>query len=41
MKINFTKREYAALLDVIYLTDWMLHSHAEDMMITAPWSRRS
>lgn len=27
MKINFTKKEYAALLDLIHLGDWVLHSH--------------
>ena len=27
MNINFTNREYEALLDMIYLADWMLHAH--------------
>ena len=27
MKINFTKREYQVLLEMIYLADWMLHAH--------------
>jgi hypothetical protein len=27
MKMNFTKREYHALLEMIYLADWMLHAH--------------
>ena len=29
MKINFTKDEYRLLLDMIYLADWMIHSHNE------------
>ncbi len=27
MKINFTKREYRTLLEMLYLADWMLHAH--------------
>lgn len=27
MKINFTKDEYRLLLDMLYLSDWMMHSH--------------
>ncbi len=27
MKINFTKREYKVLLEMIYLADWMRHAH--------------
>lgn len=27
MKINFTKSEYRILLDIIYMTDWILHSN--------------
>lgn len=27
MKINFTKREYKVLLEMLYLADWMLHAH--------------
>ena len=27
MKINFTKKEYAALLDLITMGDWMAHAH--------------
>lgn len=27
MKINFTKKEYRILLDVIYMADWILHAH--------------
>lgn len=27
MKMNFTKREYQVLLEMIYLADWMLHAH--------------
>lgn len=30
MQIEFTQREYKALLEMIYLADWMLHAHAED-----------
>lgn len=28
MKINFTKNEYRALIDLLALGDWMMHSHA-------------
>lgn len=27
MKINFTKKEYRLLLDVIFMADWILHAH--------------
>jgi hypothetical protein len=27
MKINFTKKEYRALLDVIQIADWVINSH--------------
>jgi hypothetical protein len=27
MKINLTKKEYRLLLEVLYLSDWMMHSH--------------
>jgi len=27
MKIEFTEEEYKALLDMIYLSEWMMHSH--------------
>ncbi|HLX52951.1 MAG TPA: hypothetical protein VKR58_03370 [Aquella sp.] len=27
MKINFTKKEYRLLVDMLYLSDWMLNSH--------------
>lgn len=27
MKINFTKKEYRKLVELLYLGDWMLHSH--------------
>ncbi len=30
MKINFTKREYRILLEIIFLADWMLHAHKAD-----------
>ncbi len=38
MKVNFTKREYAALLDMIYLADWMLHAHVEEEEIHDDYS---
>jgi hypothetical protein len=28
MKINFTKKEYRLLLDMMYLSDWMINSHS-------------
>ena len=28
MKINFTKKEYRLLLEALYLSDWVMHSHA-------------
>ncbi len=30
MKINFSKKEYQTLLDMLYITDWVLHAHQED-----------
>lgn len=27
MKINFTKKEYRALLDIIHIADWVFHAH--------------
>lgn len=27
MKINITKKEYRTLLDMLYIADWVLHSH--------------
>lgn len=27
MKINFTKKEYRTLLDIIHIADWVLHAH--------------
>ena len=30
MKISFTKKEYRALLDMLYLADWMMHSNEDD-----------
>lgn len=30
MKINFTKREYLMLLDLMYMADWMVHAHSEE-----------
>lgn len=27
MKINFSKKEYRLLLDMLYLSDWVMHSH--------------
>ena len=29
MKINFTKKEYLLLLDVLYMADWVLNAHRE------------
>src|SRR5436190_10857547 len=28
MKIDITKNEYRLLVDMLYLADWMMHSHA-------------
>lgn len=30
MKINFTKKEYRILLDLIHIADWVLHAHSTD-----------
>lgn len=30
MKIHFTKKEYQTLLDMLYMTDWVLHAHQEE-----------
>lgn len=30
MKINFTKKEYQMLLDMLYVSDWVLHAHSEE-----------
>ncbi|MDF2633552.1 MAG: hypothetical protein K0R78_426, partial [Pelosinus sp.] len=30
MKINITKKEYQTLLDMLYLSDWVLHAHSEE-----------
>jgi hypothetical protein len=29
MKIHFSKREYQKLLEILYITDWVLHAHQE------------
>jgi len=29
MKINITKKEYRLLLDMLYLSDWVMHAYAE------------
>ena len=29
MKLNFSKKEYTALLEMMYIADWVLHAHAE------------
>lgn len=29
MKINFTKKEFQALLDMMYITDWVLNAHED------------
>ena len=31
MKINFTKKEYRLLVDLLYLSDWILNSHVVDI----------
>jgi hypothetical protein len=30
MKINFTKKEYQTLLNILYIADWVLHAHSEE-----------
>ena len=30
MKIHLSKKEYQTLLDMLYITDWVLHAHQED-----------
>jgi hypothetical protein len=30
VKINFTKKEYRLLLEMLYLADWMMESHSVD-----------
>jgi hypothetical protein len=30
MKINFTKKEYRALVELLEISDWVLHSHKVD-----------
>ncbi len=30
MKINFTKKEYRILVELLHLGDWMLHAHDEE-----------
>lgn len=30
MNISLTKKEYRALIDMLYLADWMMNSHASD-----------
>ena len=30
MKLNFSKKEYAALLEMLYMADWVLHAHSEE-----------
>lgn len=30
MKINFTKREYQALVEMLLLADWVMHAHEVD-----------
>lgn len=30
MKINISKKEYRLLLEMLYLSDWMMHSHLVD-----------
>ncbi|WP_346354826.1 hypothetical protein [Azotosporobacter soli] len=33
MKIHFTKKEYQTLLDILYMTDWVLHAHQEEAAV--------
>lgn len=37
MKINFTKNEYRLLLDMLYLSDWMMNSHDETHTVNAKY----
>ena len=37
MKINFSKKEYSLLLDMLYLSDWMMNSHDETHSINAKY----
>nr|WP_320146498.1 hypothetical protein [uncultured Anaeromusa sp.] len=30
MKLNFSKKEYTALLEMLYMADWVLHAHTEE-----------
>ena len=30
MKLNFSKKEYTALLEMMYMADWVLHAHTEE-----------
>ncbi len=31
MEINITKKEYETLLEMLEITDWILHAHKTDM----------
>src|SRR6185437_559284 len=33
MKINFTKKEYCLLLDMVYISDWVLNSYIPDAQV--------
>jgi hypothetical protein len=38
MKINFTKKEYRLLTDMLYLADWVMNSHDETHSINQAYS---
>jgi cell division protein FtsB len=33
MKINITKKEYQIVLEMLYLSDWVLHAHTEEKAV--------
>jgi len=34
MKINFTKKEYAVLVEMTLIADWVIHAHKSDLSET-------
>ena len=39
MKINFTKKEYEALVEMLLLADWVIHGHEEEpVKATKPYT---
>jgi len=34
MKINLTKKEYRLLIEMLYLSDWVMHSHQAELRYT-------